>query len=405
MQISQGYKWLIAILLFSGLLGLNVLWFVPSPLLVFIMEDLNINLSQAGLSMSIVCLFVALFSIIGGWMVYKIGVKRAFSVGLLFMAAGAIFTLAVDSFLDLFVSRVLTGIGFGLCLPVSGVIIMMWFTETERPYMNTVNSSLPYVATFITFSVTVPLYILLGNSWRMAIGIWGMFLLITALAWAFWGKENNCGEEEEEMSNADFNIYRQVLRDREVRLLSTAEAADMWSFQFLSSMLPTYFVVEKGLDAARAASITAVFPVAGILGGMICGIWMSRIGLRRPFTWPNHLIIFLGTILAINTEGWMRIMGVFLAGFGNAGWAPALFTMPMEFKEIDPAKLGAVYGIIMASGFTSAFISPWLGGWIAKYTGLYSTIFIFAFSSLIAALCTFLMKETGPAIKKVEIVN
>ena len=35
------------------------------------------------------------------------------------------------------------GIGFGLCMPISGVVIMSWFPANERPYMNTINSALP----------------------------------------------------------------------------------------------------------------------------------------------------------------------------------------------------------------------------------------------------------------------
>lgn len=395
------YRWYIAIMLFTGLMGLNILWFVPSPLLPIIMKELNINLSQGGLMMSIVCLLVAIFSIIGGILIDRIGVKKVFVVGLWFMAIGAISTFMVENYTGLVFSRVVIGIGFGLCLPGTGVIIMMWFSEYERPYMNTINSILPYVATTITFSMTVPVYMMFGKSWRISIMVWGILLILVALAWTIWGKEKDhedCQLADEYAS--DENLYLSVWKNREVRLLSIAEACDMWSFQFLSSILPSYYVLEVGLDMSKASALTSIFPIAGIIAGLLCGVWMTRVGLRRPFTWPMHIMIFVGTFVAINSTGFLCILGIAMAGFGNAGWAPALFTMPMEFEDMTPSKVGAVYAIMLSMGFLAAFVSPWLGGYLSQIISIHHTIVLISFSSLIAAVCTFMMKETGPSQKR-----
>lgn len=407
-QSYSNYRWVIGVLLFLGLLGLNVLWFIPSPLLTPIMKELDMSLMQGGLGMSVVCLLVAVFGLIGGSLVARIGIKRCFLYGLIFMAAGALLTLLVKSFTQLFLSRILIGIGFGLCLPVSGAVIMMWFPEPERPYINTINSTLPYVATAITFVLTIPLYLTLNNSWRLTIGLWGGLLTVVAVIWMIWGKASpNAPVDNGELPldiDKNENLLLAVWRNREVRLLSLAEGADMWAFQFLTSMLPTYYTMEVGMPIATASNITAIFPLVGIGAGLICGVWMSRVGLRKPFTWPMHLATFIGTILAINAGGWLRLLGVALAGFGNAGWAPALFTMPMEFEGSNPSRVGAIYAVMLSLGFLAAFISPWLGGWLAQNIGLHDTIFIFSFSSLLAALCTILMRETGISSKSKTLV-
>ena len=407
-RTSNNYRWIIAIIFFTGLMASDVLWFVLSPLLTVIMADLNLGLSQGGLSMSIVCLFVALFAIAGGFLVDRMGVKKSYLFGLLFMAIGALGTWQVFSYGGLFITRVLIGIGFGLCIPIGGVIIMTWFPENERPYMNTINAILPYIATVITFSFTVPMYQALGNSWRMVIVLWGLLLVVVAVAWIIWGKDrcpDNMITTDEHCPETEVkeNPLVTVWKSREVRLLSIAETCDMWSFQFLSSMLPTYYIVEVGMSMSAGSRLTAIFPIAGIIAGLVCGVWMTRVGLRRPFMWPMHVMIFVGTLLAINGVGWVRIAGVAMAGFGNAGWAPALFTMPMEFKNMTPSRVGAVYAIMMSMGFMAAFVSPWLGGWLAERISIHHTIFIFSFSSLIAATCTFLMKETGPAARVTNI--
>jgi len=391
------YRWVIAFIVSMGIMGMNVMWFIPSPLLTIIMNDLNLNLTLGGLGISIICLLIATFSLTGGWLVERIGAKKAFMYGLWLMAAGAIYCYLVNNYAGFFISRIVIGIGAGLCLTISGVIVMKWFPEGERPYINTINSLLPYVATVFTFTLTIPLFILLGYSWRMVIVAWGIFLAFTALAWTIWGREGDDFDDtpDKTKQTLGWNLYVNVWKNREVRLLSIALACDLWSFQFLSSILPTFYTAELGMSLQLSSKLTAIFPVAGIMAGLLCGIWMSQLGLRKPFTYPLHVMIFIGTFMAINYTGFLRILGIAMAGFGNAGWAPALFTMPMEFSDMNPEKVGVVFSIMLSIGYLAAFISPWLGGWLAERISIHHTIFLFSISSLIAAVCTFLMKETG----------
>jgi len=391
------YRWVIAFIVFMGITGMNVMWFVPSPLLTIIMQDLNIDLTLGGLGISIICLLMAVFSLTGGWLAERIGTKKAFMYGLWLMGIGAVACYLVDSYAGFFISRIVIGIGSGLCLTISGVIVMKWFPQGERPYINTINSLLPYVATVFTFTLTIPLFVVLGHSWRMVIVVWGIFLVFTALAWTIWGREGDDFEDvpDQAKQTLGWSLYVNVWKNREVRLLSVALAGDLWSFQFLSSILPTFYTVELGMSLELSSRLTAIFPVAGIVAGLLCGIWMSRLGLRKPFTYPLHVMIFIGTFMAINCTGFLRVLGIAMAGFGNAGWAPALFTMPMEFEDMNPEKVGVVFSIMLFIGYLAAFISPWLGGWLAESISIHHTIFLFSFSSLLAAVCTFLMKETG----------
>jgi len=52
---------------------------------------------------------------------------------------------------------------------------------------------------------------------------------------------------------------------------------------------------------------------------------------------------------------------------------------------------------MLSIGYLAAFVSPWLGGWLAETISIHHTIFLFSFSSLMAAIATFMMKETGPS--------
>lgn len=395
---KANYKYLIAAVMFAGLMVQNILWFAPAPFLSVIVEELEMSMMQGGLVVSIVGLMTALAGAFMGEFFGRIGVRRTFAAALVLMVAGSFLNLFVSGFYSIMLSRILMGMGFGFCLPVAGSVIMTFFPANQRPYLNTVNSLLPYFATVVTFSLTIPLFLFFGGSWRIVMAMPGILALGALVIWLRLYQEKRIGEfheHHEQETRLSRHALREVLKNREVRLITVAEICDLWSFQFTTTYLPTFFFLEAGLSLSRSNSLMSLFPVAGILAGIGCGIWMSRCGLRKPFTWPLHTMIFVGTTLALFGTGYLRILGVFLAGFGNAGWAPALFTMPMEFENMTPQKVGVVYSLMLSTGFFASFVSPFLGGYLTHWLSLRTVIFLFSTSSLIAAGSTFLMRETG----------
>jgi len=384
----------LVVLLLLGLLSLNLLWFQPAALLPVIADDLNMSYAQSGLMISVICLFAAVVGPFAGIILNRSGLKRVFTATMLFLAVGSVGTLVSSNFYILLFMRVLIGIGVGLSLPIPGVAAVSWLSENKRPVLNTVFAILPYIATALSFSLSVRLFMVLNESWKLTLAIPGFILFIIIAFWVFQNHTDHSAPEEE--SNGGFNSesMRVILKDKQVRLICLAEACDMWGFQFLSSYLVTY-LNENGIPLERAAAYSSVFPVAGIIAGLVCGAMMVASGKRKIFTWPMHLAIFAGTILIIYGRGFIQMTGIFIAGFGNAGWAPALFTMPMEFKDMNAKKIGLIFSVLFSLGYMAAFVSPPLGGWIAGIIGLRLTLTAFAFFAIIAAICTFSMDETN----------
>ncbi len=389
---EKSHRFLIVTVMFLGLMMQNILWFAPAPFLSIIVEELGMNMAQAGLSMSIIGLITAISGLFLGGFFINVGIKKTFSMALILMSIGSFMNLIVNGFWALLLARILIGIGFGFCLPVAGTVIMTYFTQEERPYLNTVNSLLPYLATAMTFILTIPVFKLLG-SWRMTLALPGVFSLGALLLWLKYYFDQTEAMQVEERLNR--NILRELIKNREVVLLTIADICDMWSFQFVTTYMATFFYTEALLSLEKSSYLMSIFPIAGIIAGLSCGIAMSKIGLRKPFTWSLHLTIFIGTTMALYLTGFGRMFGIFLSGFGNAGWAPALFTMPMEFDDMTPEKVGAVYALMLSGGFLAAFVSPFLGGYLTKFMSLRTVLFLFSMPSLLAAFVTWNMKETG----------
>lgn len=393
---------LIGAALMLGLLGADLLWYAPAPILTVINSDLQMSLAQGGLIISVICLLIGGAALLMNGVGARFLPARVFLLGLLLMTLGQGLMLYCRDFTMLLGLRLLIGLGIGVLVPVYPMLVMDNFPEHERPLVNTVYSALPYGASFLSLAITAPLFYALGQSWRLTMGLLALFVAVPALLWLLMNKQVRSSAPSVEKRGRAKGLLRQVARDRQVRLLMVADICDMWGYNFLSAFLPTYYATEAGMSLTEASRLTSLFPIAGIVAALLCGLLMSRIGLRKPFTWPMHLLIFIGTVLAVCGQGGWRVLGVLLAGFGNAGWAPALFTIPMEFPGFDALKTGVAYALIFSMGYIAAFISPLLGGWIGDLFSLKAALLLFSVFALIAALVTFLMKETGPAAKNSE---
>lgn len=394
------WRWTTGGVLLVGILSQNLLWNAPAPVLTVLLSDLSIDLARGGMLTSIICLVLGLSSLLFDRLGGRVTATRLFLAGLALMAGGQMLLRVTVGYPDLLFCRALTGVGMGLCAPVYAVVVMENFPERERPLMNTLYAALPYAASFLGLSVCVPLLRACGGSWRAMMLVYGAFVAGVALLWALAMPKVRCPRLRESREGRQKGLLREVVKNRECRLLCLADMCDMWGYNCLSAFLPAYFQMDAGMSMERAAALTAIFPVAGIAAGLGCGALMTRVGLRKPFTWPMHLMIFAGTLLLVLGEGPVRILGIVLAGFGNAGWAPALYTMPMEFEGMTALRAGAVFAFMLAMGFLSAFVSPLVGGWLGERLSLRATLLLNAAAALLAALFTFLMKETGPARKR-----
>ena len=136
MQISNpnsnlsGQRVWIAILVISGHLAVGINVFSVSPILVEIINDLDVSHGSAGLLISLPPLAAAFFGIPGGLVAVKLGQFRAFSLGLLLMGAVSL-SFMLSGFVPLLMLRLLYGVGAAIILTVAGPILIQWFNSKQ----------------------------------------------------------------------------------------------------------------------------------------------------------------------------------------------------------------------------------------------------------------------------------
>jgi len=85
--------------------------------------------------------------------------------------------------------------------------------------------------------------------------------------------------------------------------------------------------------------------------------------------------------------------------FGNAGWAPAFMTVPMELEGATAEMVGGAVAIIFGVGFIVSYFVPIAFGAMIPIWGIYKTMLVFSFSMILSIVTLFIIPETGPRSK------
>lgn len=393
------YRWFVELVVALSLVAQIAIWMAPAPLLPRMIPELNLSMAQAGLTTSIICLCVVVFSLVGSVITAHLGLKRTFALGLWLLALGAISTQLVRDYASLMAVRIVQGIGYGILLPLIGGMVMEWFSPREKPYMNMINAVLLYLGFIVVYKLTVPLF-QLTLSWKFPFLVYGFYTLGLALLWSLLGRERCRASSPASHGLARYRDLRDVLWMKDIWYLSIAYFAGFWSWQVLTTFLPTYYVAMRGMGLREASMAVSILPMAGIFAALLGGLGTTWVGLRKPFLWPTQVIYLMGTFGAVICTGLPMQVSLALIGIGGAGWLTALFTIPMELPGMTPVKVTLATALIRGLGYTNAFLSPIVGGWIAEATGLFAMLFLFCFVGIVPVVATLLVTETGPRARR-----
>lgn len=415
----------ISLLFVIGILISYIEQMAPSPLLGILRDHFNVGNNDALLNLSVSIIFpmIIIASIVGGFIEQKAGIKNLFSLSMLFLAIGILMNYVAVNYTIFLLGRALFGIGFGLGIPFIGSAIMKWYTPKQREIMNTINGLFPFVGAVVSFSVLVPIYNIFNDSWKHAIGIWGVAIVIVLVLWnmIFHEKNNNTSMVTEVQETNEKKLYINLWKRRSIKLICITFACDFFCYSYIAVILPT-FLLELGHMTETVAGLWAAiaFPAVGIIGGLVGGIVIAKTGKRRPSMAIGQILKTIGILtatLGAGTSVVFTILGVSIFGFGNALWMPGMYTVPMELEDMNPTRVGAAFALISSCGFVSGFISPIIGGWLTNELmvisgiadpltnhvfGLQWSLFIFGFINLIGFVCILKMKETGPAVLGVK---
>lgn len=383
--------------------GLNI-GMVP-PLLPEIAAELSLTHTQIGIIWGAWFLGMMLFSLVGGAMADRFGVKRVIAGALIFSAIFCALRGFMPGFQGLTVAMFLFGASLAFIVPNLTKGIGIWFGRTELGRANGI------------LSISVGVGLVLGNmmgasvlspllgGWRPTMWLTGAIAAVLFIVWIAGARERPVEEIAGEGAARQPGIWeglKRVVRVRDLWFVCLIEFCLVGGFLAFQGFLPT-MLVEKGMTAARAGLLLGLTLMSSGVFNVVGPSLSDRLGVRKPFVWPFLLLSSVGVSLVAFFMGGPLIAVLILIAVGVGVAIPLLRTIVLEMEGIGPLHTGSAVGLIFVLNRLGAFILPVVMGVVIDFSHLFWPGFLLlGVLNLVAVRLCLAIKETGLRAKRVS---
>ena len=388
---SPKYRFVIAGLILFAHFSVGINFFVVSPLLQLIIDDLGVSRATASLLIALALLVHAFFGLPGGILASRFGLKRMYLLSWLMIGLPVLSAVA-PNFLTLLALRLVYGVGFGAIFPATGPLLMQWFRPREITIMNGLD--IAALSLGVAFSVSVAAALANAGGWQNTLSVFGGIALLGAVAWGVFGRVKSGTAASG--AGIPLNEVWGVLRNRTILLLVAADALVFMQYTALTSWLPTFYHEIRGMSFVESGFVTGLLPLVGVFAVLVGGFLPLRFASKKPFFIVPGLLLGLGGLGSFLIDGSFGIyVSIVLLGIGSWSYAPTPLSLPMELPDMTPEKVAVVWGtFVTVSGF-GMFVSPIVVGAMRDASGGFMPGFlIFAVGAWFLVIAGVLMPET-----------
>lgn len=372
-------RWLLAVLLFIGMIFCYAQRGALSVATKDIMDELDLSKADMGVLLSAFFWSYSLMQMPAGWLVDRYGVKSSYALGYAFWSLASAATGLAKSLLTLNFLRMLLGIGQSVAFPASARAVANWFPDRERgtvtaTYLTGVRLGQALVA--VAAAVFLPIY-----GWKLfflAIGAVSLLWLAPWVAflkkWEVTLKVSATSARPGGSSGRSFMQSLLLLKNRTVFGIFLGFFAYDYAWFVYLTWLPGYLELERGFTKAEMGIYSSIPYVAMSVIIMLSGVasdWLIRQGYRE--TLVRKMFITAGLVIAClivpaglvedkMTSVWL--LTISLCGLGLCSPNTWTLTQAVCSKNI----VGTVSGIQNFGGNVGGVIAPALTGYIAHVT-------------------------------------
>ncbi|MFO7965527.1 MAG: MFS transporter [Desulfobacterales bacterium] len=395
---KAAYRWpMLTYLFLTNLIMNGVVIMVMPPLFPRIAGDLGLNYAQIGSIWGAVPLGMLLFSLIGGVVADRFGVKRVVTIALICAVVFAGLRGLASHFWTLWFFMFSLGVSYGFIVPNLTKGVAMWFGPEELSRANGI--------LLMGASIGMGLGMILGIPLVQAFGTWRNVMFLTSgvslALWVLWivaaRERKYTGVMAQLMKTRPGPVegLKRVFTVKEMWLLCFAELFLIGGILAVVGLIPTY-LVEKGMTESEAGIFTSLATWTSIIG-MFVGPYLSdKFGLRKLFAWPFFLMNGIFTVALPLLWGWPLYLIWCLTGFNNGCALPQLRSIIVELREIGPILAGSAFGGIFTFNRIGGFTMPWLMGSVMTVTAVpASGFYVIGGGIFIPVILITFVRETG----------
>lgn len=310
---------------------------------------------------------------IGGWLADKIGRKPVLIAAVLLFALFTLLTAYVSELgallnqaaamgqhsselAALYIARIGAGLGFGAALPN----MMAMAADVSRPDRRAFTAAAIFCGMPLGGGTVALLTQALSPDydWRILFFAGGVLPLLLAPLLLFLLSESRAGQGERQRVNVLQAWFGEGRAAPSLLLWLTFLPTLLILYLFLY-WLPTLVEV-RGFGGATAPQASLAFNYASVVGALMFGALIDRVGSRWPLVLAYLGLIASIAALAVANQAWAVLALSGLAGFFLLGANYALYGVAASYYP--PALRGTGSGGAVASGRIGSTVGPLLPG-------------------------------------------
>jgi len=346
-------KHLVATLVFVSYTLFAMAWVGGTASMSQIMSAMQVDsLASASFISGAVTLAKIVGTFIAAWLALKLGVKRAFFVAGLLIAAGLLTPLAPNYEL-LLLSRFLMGLGGAFMIVYFNPIVMAWFSPEERPTINGINAVAFNVGTGIILWQMTSFNNFTG-SWQNSLILFSLVSLALSFAWLLVKNKTSDDHSPEKKAEQfqEYYSYIDGLKDK-----------FNWIYALTYSGILAFYICLFTFYPKAGISQSALVIGSGIVGTLAGIIYSKKFSARVPvIRWSGLIITITVFGLSFGQSDILQTLCAMALGFFIFFPVTALVTIPHELPKMTGQKVTVIFSLFYSISYLIATVVLWSFG-------------------------------------------
>jgi MFS family permease len=362
---KSNYAWVILVVVYLASVVAPFNQFKIPPIMPFLMETFQIDLTQAGLFMSIIAAIGLVLAIPAGLVLQRLGSKVTILIALGLMAAGAMTGALSGNYALLLGSRVLEGIGIGLIGVAAPATIAMWFPPEKQGTPMGIWATWVPVGLVSIYNLAPMMSASLGwkSVWWLGAGFAVVMMVFSGLLIIHPPAHG----QAEPQTRAAPNLG-QALANRNIWLLAAAFACMNLTMVSFGTFYPTFLSEVRGYPLGQAAFVASIGTLLVLFSAPAAGWLSDRINSRRLLFSIPFLVIAILFLFPFRVTGWQIIAVMVVQGLVAGAIPTATFAAAAEVMG-KPQWAGLGLAVVLVGQNAGQLIGPVLFGEIVKGFG------------------------------------
>ncbi len=368
--------------------------FSMAPLVEAIREDLGMSKGAMGAVLGAWPLIYLAAALPSGALIDRLGLRRSLGIATAIISASSLLRPAADSFIELFGSVALFGLGGPLVSVGAPKLVSVWFDEEERALAMGIAMTAPAIGGVLPLvtanSVLMPAF---DESWRSTLLV---YALITVAVIALWLTAAAVAERVAPGADGDrgaapgFSGAWELLGQRAVQLMLVVALGMFFFNHALNGWLPTV-IEDRGFSSSTAGYLAGAVTALGIFGALF--------GTRavpedsRTTAMAALFALFGVAAILLSVEGRpAAFAGLAILGLSRGVAVPVALLVMMQLPGVASRNMGAAGGLFFTAGEAGGVTGPILFGVLSDMGGSAAGLVLLAGVTFATALLALLLR-------------